>query len=434
MKLSIEAPRLVRTIHAVRTGAFAYCFAAFGLLLWERAGSPAAWVLLAAQFLVYPHLLYLRELYSKRPRQAGLDDLFADSTLFGAWCAYFGFEPLIGLGLVAGTMLNATVNRGIGAGLLSLGFSGLGALLFVVVAGFSYAPAASDLVNAALLFGILAYTCAVGYVVYRQNRRLVSTRDQLKASEERYRLIAENVADLIGMVDHDGRWLYASPSYERVLERADLEPGVDAFLRVHPDDAERARMAVGRVAATGRSREIVLHLVDREGRMRQYKTLIHAFAGDEAAVGAPRRRLILASRDVTDLRSSEERLILHAHALEGMTEAIMITLADGTIQTVNRAFCDITGYERDDAVGQSEKAFRNALQPEARYAEIYAEVERGGYWSGTLWSRRKNGAVYREWRSIRAIRDEAGVTTHYVVVFYEVGSPRHYVTNLGGRP
>ena len=75
-------------------------------------------------------------------------------------------------------------------------------------------------------------------MVYRQNRRLVCARDALRASEERYRLIAENAADLIGMVDHDGRWLYASPSYERVLERADLEPGVDAFLRVHPDDAD----------------------------------------------------------------------------------------------------------------------------------------------------------------------------------------------------
>jgi len=430
----MEAPRLVRTIYAVRTGAFAYCFLALGLLLWERGAPAPAWGFLAAQFLVYPHLLYLRVLKSKRPRQAEFDNLFVDSTLFGAWCAYFGFEPVVTLGLVAGTMLNATVNRGISGGLLSLGFSLVGALALVAAAGFSYAPAASDLVNAALGFGILAYTCAVGYVVHRQNRRLVCTRDKLKASEERYRLIAENVADLIGMVDNDGRWLYASPSYERVLERADLEPGVDAFQRVHPDDAARARMAVGRVAATGRSRELVLHLVDREGRMRQYKTVIQAFAGDEGALGAPRNRLILASQDVTDLRSNEERLVLQAHALEGMTEAIMITLADGTIQTVNRAFREITGYDQDDVVGQCEKAFRNALQPDTRYDEIYAEVEREGYWTGTLWSRRKNSSVYREWRSIRAIRNLADVTTHYVIVFYEVGSPRHYVTNLGGRP
>src|SRR5262249_40119603 len=180
------------------------------------------------------------------------------------------------------------------------------------------------------------------------------------------------------MVDHEGRWLYTSPSYERVLGRPDLQPGVDAFRRMHPDDAARARTAVGNVAATGRSREVALRLVDRDGRVRQYKTRIHAFAGDEGAVGAPRTRLILGSRDVTDLQSSEELLLLQAHALEGMTEAILIALADGTIQTVNRAFSEITGYGRDDVVGQSEKTFRNALQPEARYDEIYADVEREG--------------------------------------------------------
>src|SRR5689334_18847495 len=119
---SMEAPRLVRTIYAVRTGAFAYCFLALGLLAWERAAPALAWGLLAAQFLLYPHLLYLRLRYAARPRQAEFNNLFVDSTLFGTWCAYFGFEPLVTLGLVAGTMLNATVNRGIGGGLLSLGF------------------------------------------------------------------------------------------------------------------------------------------------------------------------------------------------------------------------------------------------------------------------------------------------------------------------
>jgi PAS domain S-box-containing protein len=430
----MEAPRLVRTIYAVRTGAFAYCFIALGLLLWERSAAPVAWALLTVQFLVYPHLLFLRSLRSKEARKAELDNLFIDSTLFGAWCGYFGFEPALTYGLVAGSMLNATVNRGISGGLLSLGFNLVGALAFVVVAGFRYAPEASDLANAAVGLGILAYTCAVGYVVYRQNRRLVCARDKLKASEERYRLMAENVADLVAMIDNNGCWLYTSPSYERVLAPAELQIGVDAFLRAHPDDAARARMVVGRVAATGKSREIALRLVDREGRMRQYKTRVQAFADDAGAVGAPRERLILASQDVTDLRASEEQQLLQAHALEGMTEAIMITLVDGTIQTVNRAFCQITGYERDDAIGQSEKAFRNALQADEHYDEIYAKVAREGYWSGTLWSRRKNGSVYREWRSIRAIRDPADVTTHYVIVFYEVGSPRHYVGNSASHP
>jgi PAS domain S-box-containing protein len=134
--------------------------------------------------------------------------------------------------------------------------------------------------------------------------------------------------------------------------------------------------------------------------------------------------VLLVSRDVTDLRESEERVLLAAHALEGMTEAIVITAADGTIITVNRAFCQLTGFKRDDILGQSEKLIRNALQPPEYYDEIYAAVLREGYWSGTTWARRRNGSVYREWRSIRAVRDSGGVITHFVTVASEVGAQR----------
>ena len=421
----MEAPRLVRTNYAARAGAFAYCFLALGVHLWERGSPPAAWVLFAAQFLIYPHLLYLRAMRSTRPVQAELDNLYIDSTLCGAWAAYFGFASWPTYALLGGTTLNATVSRGLHGGFFSLGCSAAGAALFMASGQFVYYPYVSDLVAGLCAIGILAYSCAVAHVVYKQNRRIVRGRDALRTSEERYRLIAENVADLVGMVDHRSRWLYASPSYSRVLDEEQLKIGADAFQRLHPDDADLARVAVARVATSGKSRDIALRLVDREGRIRQYKTHIQALSDDSPPSGKPRDRLILASQDVTDLRASEERLLLQAHALEGMTEAIVITAADGTVLTVNRAFCDITGYARDEVLGQSEKDIRNALQPPEYYEAVYAAVQRDGYWSGTQWSRRQNGSVYREWRSIRAVRNPGGAVTHYVMVFYEVGAPKH---------
>jgi PAS domain S-box-containing protein len=205
-----------------------------------------------------------------------------------------------------------------------------------------------------------------------------------------------------------------------VLDAKDIEHGVDAFRRVHPDDADRARLAVVRAAATAKARELPLRLVDREGRVRQLRMRVQPVNGAEKPV----QRLVLVSQDVTDLRASEERVLLAAHALEGMTEAIVITAADGTVVTVNRAFTETTGYLRDEVLGSPEKSIRNALQPPEFYDEVYATVQRDGYWSGTTWSRRKNGSVYREWRSIRAVRNERQAVTHYVIVFYEVGAPR----------
>jgi PAS domain S-box-containing protein len=414
-----ERLRLARTNHLVRSAAFAYCVFPIGIYLWTAGAGAAAWSLFLLQFGAYPHIVYWRALRSARPARAELDNLFLDAALLGGWVAYLGFPTWIAYSLIAAAMLNAAVNRGWQGALAALGCSALGAGLWIAIAGLRYTPETSPFVTFLCAAGSLAYTSVVGVVVWRQNRRLAAARDELRASEERYRLIAENADDLVAMVDEEGRWMYTSPSYGRVFSAAELEPGAAGYERIHPDDAEQVRTAFSRAAVTGRPRDLALRLVDQEGRVRHYRMHIQPLAGDETL-----HKLILVSRDVTDLRESEERMLVAAQALEGMTEAMMITSADGTIASVNRAFCEITGHAREEVVGQPEKSFRSGLLPAEFYDDAYAAVHREGYWSGTSWSRRKNGALYREWRNLRSIKDPSGVVTHYVHVFSEVGAPR----------
>jgi PAS domain S-box-containing protein len=420
----MSVPTLVRTNRLVRSAAFAYSLLPLGLYLWDRGDGLVAWTLLGLQFLVYPQLVYWRAARSANPTRAELDNLFLDAALLGAWVAYLGFPLWITYSLVGAAMLNAAVNRGLQGAALSLNCSAIGALAGVLLHGFEFTPDTGHLVSFLAAAGSLAYASSVGYVVWAQNRRLAAVRDALEESEERYRLIAENADDLVAMVDHEGRWLYTSPSYRRVFDEAELATGGDGFKRIHPDDAQYAQLAFGRAAATGKARELSLRCVDREGRVRQYRCRIQP-----VATGAAPYRLLLVSHDVTDLKESEERMLLAGHALEGMTEAIMITSADGTILTVNRAFSEITGHARDEVIGRPEHEIRSGLAPADFYDQAYAAVKRQGYWSGTTWSRRKNGSVYREWRSVRAIRQETENTapdiTHFVHVFYEVGGKAH---------
>jgi hypothetical protein len=84
-------------------------------------------------------------------------------------------------------------------------------------------------------------------------------------------------------------------------------------------------------------------------------------------------------------------------------------------------------------VGRPEKAMRDGMHPPEFYDDIYATVAREGHWAGTTWSKRKNGSVFREWRSIRAVRDAAGATTHYVIVFFEADAPKQRNGAAGGR-
>ena len=301
--------------YRIRTGAFAYCFGVLGVHAWEHGFGPGYWGALVLLFLVYPHVAYLRARYSTDSKHAEEKNLYVDSVMLGAWLTSMQFPMWPLYAALFATTLNATVLSGFRGTLRSLFAFSLGVGVTGLILGFTVVPGTSDLVSALCFAGSLAYTCAVGYVVYAQGKRLAATRDALRGSEERYRLIAENAADLIALVDRDGHWIYTSPSYHRVLDKPDLEPGIDAFRRVHPDDAERAHLALARTAAMGKPREVALRLVDRSGRIRQYRMVVQAVGS-----ARPASRLLLSSLDVTDLRESEERLLLATNAIEGMTE------------------------------------------------------------------------------------------------------------------
>ena len=290
--------------HRIRTGAFAYCFGVLAVHAWENDFGPGYWGALVLLFLVYPHVAYLRARYSTDSRRAEEKNLYVDSTMLGAWLASLSFPLWPLYAAIFATTLNATVLSGFRGAVRSLFAFSLGVGVVGLILGFTVVPETSDLVSALSFAGSLAYSCAVGYVVYAQGKRLAATRDALRASEERYRLIAENAADLVALVDRDGRWIYTSPSYDRVLDKPDLAPGVDAFGRVHPDDVERAHVALARAAAMGKPREVALRLVDRSGRIRQYRTLVQA-----VGPGKPAARLLMSSQDVTELRENEERLL-----------------------------------------------------------------------------------------------------------------------------
>lgn len=140
-------------------------------------------------------------------------------------------------------------------------------------------------------------------------------------------------------------------------------------------------------------------------------------------------RVVLSN--IAERRLSEERLRQSAAMFESTREGVMVTDAQERILIVNRAFCELTGYSEDEALGQTPRMFSSGRQDPAFYAALWAEVNATGFWKGEIWNRRKNGEVYPQLLSISAVREETnGQVTHYVGVFSDLSQLKDAAARL----
>src|SRR3990172_4255870 len=132
--------RLARINYRIRGTAFAWSFVVVGLVLWERQAGTLAWVLVALQFLVYPHLMYVRAVNSRVSRAAELQNVLVDPVLLGAWMAALGFPLWVTYAAFSATVLNNAVMRGGPGAALAVAFFAAGALAWIVPMGLVRQP------------------------------------------------------------------------------------------------------------------------------------------------------------------------------------------------------------------------------------------------------------------------------------------------------
>ena len=66
----------------------------------------------------------------------------------------------------------------------------------------------------------------------------------------------------------------------------------------------------------------------------------------------------------------------------------------GIITQVNRAFCDISGYDRGELIGTPHRILRHPDMPAAAFRDLWETVERGERWNGYVKNLCKDGRYY----------------------------------------
>ena len=287
--------------------------------------------------------------------------LFGLAMLAVAFFLRLMVAPLTGAGapfvLFLGAMLVTSLIAGVGpgAGVLVIGLP-LAAYMFIVPAGYSYSQAAFQAllyaIDGALILYLISRVNEARRVAQRANLELredITARKRLEDERQVFVALLDNSSDFIGIADPNGKPIYLNPAGRKMVGLApDYPVESSEILDYYPPD-ER-----GFVTAVILKNMIARGRWSGETRFRNWKTGEAIPVSDEHfmvrdASGTRILGMATISRDITEtrrmydrLRESEERFRL---TIDEAPIGKALVALDGRFVRVNRALCDIVGYE-----------------------------------------------------------------------------------------
>jgi PAS domain S-box-containing protein len=198
-----------------------------------------------------------------------------------------------------------------------------------------FPPAVRGLVAVVLLFDL--------YTIYQQ-WQIHRIRRQLFKREELFRLISDNATDMIAVVDMEGRRIYNSLSYQKVLGYSPEElKSSSSLAQIHPDDRERVKRAAAEARVSGVGQTLEYRIRHKNGSwlvLESTASVIHD------AKGAP-EKFVIVNRDITERKSAQDALRLADADFKSVVEdapyGIYRANADGQLFRINPALQKMLG-------------------------------------------------------------------------------------------
>ena len=231
-----------------------------------------------------------------------------------------------------------------------------------------------------------------------------STIEKFIASEEKYKTLFESASDAIFLMDKD-IFIDCNPATLKLFRCSKEEIIGQPPYKFSPEFQPDGRT----------SREKVLELIERalNGESLAFEWVHTRLDGISffAEVRLNRFKmgenyyLLAVVRDITEKKEIEREIELLANALESVNECVSITDLDDILLYVNKKFCEVYGYEKNELIGKSILFVRSDKNDPELTKQINPATIKGG-WQGEIWNRRKNGEDFLIRLSTSPVLDE----------------------------
>lgn len=252
------------------------------------------------------------------------------------------------------------------------------------------------------------------------------TEVALKESREHYQLLFNSAADAVTVLDNDGIVRECSKTVHTVYGRSEGEiigRHITDFydpesLSLHKDKFPRLM--------GGESQEGEIRIFQPDGTyVDVWRKATPLFDHQGRFEG-----VMAIDRDITDRKQADKDRMRLMSAVEHTEDSIVITDKDATIQYVNPAFENVTGYTREEVIGQNPRILKSGEHDDAFYARLWATLTRSETWRDRLVNKKKDGTFFTEEACISPVIDDGGNVSNFVAVKRDITDKLNYEEKL----
>src|SRR5699024_907082 len=131
-------------------------------------------------------------------------------------------------------------------------------------------------------------------------------------------------------------------------------------------------------------------------------------------------QVALASLILVIMMYYKDKVQVVKEIIENTIEGMIVTDQKGKIISVNRAFSEITGYEKEEVLGKHPNMLKSDQQNDGFYEKLWNTIEKEGSWQGEIQNKRKNGDVFLSLLTISSVKNEAGEVIQYAGMFNDL--------------
>ncbi|HEY9632025.1 MAG TPA: PAS domain S-box protein [Coleofasciculaceae cyanobacterium] len=256
----------------------------------------------------------------------------------------------------------------------------------------------------------------------------------LRASEERYRLLAENSTDMISRLNLEGVYLYVSPACQMLLGyEPDELLGCSMRNFVHPQDLQIIQQHHSMVLKQQAIGTLGYRIRNKDGNYIWFETTSKTVRDPDIG-GA--KEIVSVSRDITERKGREERLHLLESVVTNANDVILITEAEPIngfgprIVYVNEAFSQVTGYCPEEVIGKTPRILQGPKTERTQLNKIRTALLKQEPVQVELINYRKDHSEFWTELNIVPIIDERGECTHFVSIQRDISDRKQAETEV----